>query len=355
MHLSRTLRSGARHKYFPRTLSDVWGLVAWVALTIPWSTGGAQAGARSAPQAWQDASPHKVGFVGPPNARLQYLDWGGRGRYLMLLHGWNSNAHVFDDLAPRLVDSLRVVALTLPGFGESDAPGSGYSLDEAADAVVGALDSLGIATASFAGHSFGGWIMSRVATRYPTRVERLIYLDAAFDLSASDSIVARRPVQRPTAVGLKTREDVIEWLHHNSFGMWTPALEAEYRGRSADEGARAPGLRSIVDDAEHSPEAWSHLTVPSLAICALAEVSSEFPWLSPSDSAYLVAKQYVEGERRPFQHAECERFRHTVPNVRTLEVPGHHYIFEAKPIEVMRAIRAFLLGAPSSKSDHPAA
>jgi pimeloyl-ACP methyl ester carboxylesterase len=160
----------------------------------------------------------------------------------------------------------------------------------------------------------------------------------------TDSIVARRPVQRPAAVAFTTQDDVIEWLHHNFFGMWTPALEAEYRGRSADEEGRAPALKSIVDDAKRSPEAWSHLTVPSLAICALAEVSSEFPWLSPGDSAYAIARQYINAERRPFQHAECERFRRTVLNSRTLELPGHHYIFEAQPVAVTRAIRAFLLG-----------
>jgi pimeloyl-ACP methyl ester carboxylesterase len=322
----------------------MWITVGWVAIAFARSTSGAQDAPSAASQPWRDASPHRVGFVGTTNGRLQYLDWGGRGRHVVLLHGWNSNAHVFDDLAPRLTDSLQVVALTLPGFGESDAPGSGYSLDAAADAVVAALDSLGIARASFAGHSFGGWIMTRVATRHPNRVERLIYLDAAFGLAASDSIVARRPVQRPAAVAFKTQEDVIEWLHRNFFGMWTPALEAEYRGRSADEDARASVLKSIVDDAKRSPEAWTHLTVPSLAICALAEVSSEFPWLSPQDSAYVVARQYVDAERRPFQHSECERFRRTVPNSRTFELPGHHYIFEAMPVEVTRAIRAFLLG-----------
>jgi non-heme chloroperoxidase len=179
-------RSAADRKYSRLAPQRMWITVGWVAIALARSTSGAQTASSAAPQLWHDTSPHRVGFVGPTNRRLQYLDWGGRRRYVVLLHGWNSNAHVFDDLAPRLTDSLRVVALTLPGFGESDAPGSGYSLDAAADAVVAALDSLGIGRASFAGHSFGGWIMSRLATRYPNRVERLIYLDAAFDLAASD-------------------------------------------------------------------------------------------------------------------------------------------------------------------------
>ena len=193
-------RESAAHRTYSRLTLLRWCItVGCVAIPFVGSCSGAQAAPSSASQPWRDASPHRVGFVGPTNGRLQYLDWGGRGPHVVLLHGWNSNAHVFDDLAPRLTDSLQVVALTLPGFGESDAPGSGYSLDTAADAVVAALDSLGIARASFAGHSFGGWIMTRLATRHPTRVERLIYLDAAFGLAASDSSVARRrcSVQQP--------------------------------------------------------------------------------------------------------------------------------------------------------------
>src|ERR1700736_6267142 len=34
--------------------------------------------------------------------RLHYLDWGGLGPALILIHGGLDNAHVFDDLAPAL-------------------------------------------------------------------------------------------------------------------------------------------------------------------------------------------------------------------------------------------------------------
>lgn len=306
-----------------------------------WPTlGGAQRANTSAP-AWRDFSPHHVGLVGPKDHRLQYLDWGGAGPPLVLLHGWNSDAHVFDDMAPRLVGQFHVVAFSLPGFGESDAPDSAYTLNAAADAVLGALDSLRVGQASFAGHSFGGWILSRIATRHPTRVNRLIYLDAAFDLRRSDSIVALRPLQRPSTAGLQTQGDVISWLRHNFYGMWTSALEAEYRGRSTAEAQRAPLLKSIVADAEGSPEEWPNIEAPVLGICAVATVSSEFPWLTPSDSLFSAARSYVERVRRPFQLDECARFQRTVPHARILELQGHHYVFVAHRDAVTTAIRQF--------------
>ncbi|MDB4915393.1 MAG: alpha/beta hydrolase fold protein [Gemmatimonadetes bacterium] len=294
------------------------------------------------PVAWRDTSPHRAGFVGRPGRRIQYLDWGGRGPTLVLLHGWNSNAHVFDDIAPKLTDRFHVVAVSLPGFGESDAPGAGYVLNTAADAVVEALDSLHIAHASFAGHSFAGWILSRLATRHPTRVDRMVYLDAAFDLRGSDSIVKRRPVQRPPMVGITSQADVIAWLRRNFFGTWTPALEGEYRGRSADEEQRAALLKGLTADAEHGPEEWSRIQQPVLAICALATVSSEFPWLSTRDSGYAAARTFVATERRPFQHRECVRFQRTVPRANMLELAGHHYIFVVEQERVLRAMRLFL-------------
>ena len=292
---------------------------------------------------WHDRSPHRVAMAALPGGQIQYLDWGGKGPPLVLLHGWNSNAHVFDDLAPKLSDRYRVIAISLPGFGQSDVPAPGYGLDEAADAVTGVLDRLHVGPATFVGHSFGGWVMTRIAVRGPLRVSRLIFLDAAFDVNASDSIVARRPIARPSLDYVRSQADVMSWLGRNFFGMWTPSLEAEYRGRSSEESARAALLRRIDQEARSGLDQWTSFRVPVLAICALATVSSEFPWLPPSDSAaYALAQRYVVEERRPFQHAECERFRRTVASAVVLELEGHHYIFEQQQAAVLRAIRTFV-------------
>ena len=131
--------------------------------------------------------------------------------------------------------------------------------------------------------------------------------------------------------------------------MWSSALEAEYRGRSAEETQRASLLKTIVVDAQASPEEWSSIKAPVLGICAIATVSSEFPWLSPSDSLFANARGYVEVVRQPFQHAECTRFRQTVPHALTIELQGHHYVFVAHRDAVIAAMRTFLLRPLSRK------
>jgi pimeloyl-ACP methyl ester carboxylesterase len=300
----------------------------------------ASAAHAAAQAAWHDPSPHRSDFLTVDGARLHFLDWGGRGPLLLLVHGWGSNAHVFDDLAPRLTDRYHVVALTLRGFGQSDTVPRAYSLADYARDLRATLDAFSARRATIAAHSFGGWILSELARESPERIERAVYLDAAFDMRASDSIVARRPIARPPLTNARTPADVMRWLAHDFFGMWTPALEAEYRARPRDEAERAAQLQRVGDEAERATPRWNTLRVPALAICALATTASEFPWLSPRDSGYARARQFVERERRPRQQAECDRFRASAPDHRTLELPGHHYVFIWHPVEVANALRA---------------
>jgi pimeloyl-ACP methyl ester carboxylesterase len=298
---------------------------------------------------WRDTSPHVVRYIGVDGARLHVLEWGGggnvkKGEVLVFLHGYNSDAHVFDDLAPRFTDRFRVLALTERGFGESGAAGSPahYSLDGAAEDVRALLDSLGIPKAVLAAHSMGGWVMARFAVRHPDRASRLIFLDAAFDANASDSIVARRPVTRPAPVDVRTRTDVMRWLAHYFHGTWTPALEAEYRARPDDEEARAAALAPLLADHHANPREFDRVQQPALAVCSAATPRSEFPWLTPDSVRYAEAAAYVHQVRRPFQLAECARFARGASNRAITVLDGGHYIFVVQPGPTVQAIRAFL-------------
>jgi len=62
---------------------------------------------------WTDSSPHRVLFIpvsGRARAdatkpvRLEVLYWGGAGPTVVLLAGMGGTAHIYDDLAPQLVD-----------------------------------------------------------------------------------------------------------------------------------------------------------------------------------------------------------------------------------------------------------
>jgi non-heme chloroperoxidase len=94
--------------------------------------------------AWStDPSPHTVQFITVDrDVKLEVVDWGGDGRPLVLVAGYGNDAHVFDQFAPKLVDVCHVYGITRRGFGASDAPASGYSVDRLADDLLSVVDTL---------------------------------------------------------------------------------------------------------------------------------------------------------------------------------------------------------------------
>ncbi|WP_158223374.1 alpha/beta fold hydrolase [Mucilaginibacter sp. MD40] len=130
--------------------------------------------------AWNDPSPHKVQFVTvEKGVKLEVLDWGGNGQPIVLLAGLGNTAHAFDGLAPKLTRNFHVFGITRRGFGASTIAQSGYSADRLGDDVIAVLDSLKINKPVIIGHSIAGEELSSIGTRFPQRINKLIYLEAA--------------------------------------------------------------------------------------------------------------------------------------------------------------------------------
>jgi pimeloyl-ACP methyl ester carboxylesterase len=122
-------------------------------------------------------------FVETNGIRLHYLDHGGDGPVLVLVPGLTANAHSFDGLAHAgLTEVARVLALDMRGRGESDAPDSGYAIEDHARDILGVLDALGLDRVVLGGHSFGGLLVYWLAANHPDRVERCIVIDAPAEL-----------------------------------------------------------------------------------------------------------------------------------------------------------------------------
>jgi pimeloyl-ACP methyl ester carboxylesterase len=99
----------------------------------------------------------------------------GRGPHLVLIHGMLMSHRVWDQVLEQLAERCAVVALDLPGYGESDCPERyPYSLDAFSHSVAVLLDSLGLSRVALMGHSLGCAIALNMAVRYPERVDRLV-------------------------------------------------------------------------------------------------------------------------------------------------------------------------------------
>ena len=118
-------------------------------------------------------------FIDTNGIQLHYLDPGGDGPTLVLLHGLTANAHFFDGLvAAGLGRDLRVVAVDLRGRGDSDKPDTGYTIADHAADLLGLIDVLGLEHVTLGGHSFGGLVTYYLAATYPDRFSRCVVVDA---------------------------------------------------------------------------------------------------------------------------------------------------------------------------------
>src|SRR3954452_15640983 len=81
----------------------------------------------------------------------------GSGEPVVCVHGLGGTKASFLPTVSALADSYRVIALDLPGFGESAKPiGAPYNADWFAKAVFSMLDELGLDSAHIVGNSLGG-------------------------------------------------------------------------------------------------------------------------------------------------------------------------------------------------------
>lgn len=90
---------------------------------------------------------------------------GGSGEPLLLIHGIGSFRRVWEPVLPLLERERDVVAIDLPGFGDSPVLAGGAEPHPAAlaGAVAAFLDELGWSRPVVAGNSLGGWIALELA------------------------------------------------------------------------------------------------------------------------------------------------------------------------------------------------
>lgn len=98
----------------------------------------------------------------------------GRGRPVILLHGWLGSWGLWQETMSFLGQYYRTYALDFWGFGESGKKRGTYAVQDFVSLVGQFMEQLGIARAPLVGHSMGGTVSLSVAIRYPERVSKVI-------------------------------------------------------------------------------------------------------------------------------------------------------------------------------------
>lgn len=103
----------------------------------------------------------------------------GKGKPVLILHGWGDSSAGWQKFVHELVDKFEVVLVDLPGFGSTQLPGDVWGLSNYAAFVGKFLKKIRLQPYAVIGHSNGGSIAIRGLANQDFTSEKLILIDSA--------------------------------------------------------------------------------------------------------------------------------------------------------------------------------
>lgn len=129
----------------------------------------------AAPAAQETAAQDR--FAKLDGMRVHYQSYGDGKDALVFVHGWTCNLTFWKANVPAFTKHARVIALDLPGHGQSDKPQLTYSMDLFARALDAVLQDAKVERATLVGHSMGTPVIRQFYRRYPDKTRALVIVD----------------------------------------------------------------------------------------------------------------------------------------------------------------------------------
>jgi pimeloyl-ACP methyl ester carboxylesterase len=138
----------------------------------------------------------------------------GKGRVVVLLHGFLFSLEIWDELSTHLSKRFRVIAIDLPGHGETDSIGYFHSMELLAECVKSVLNKLRLRKYVIVGHSMGGYAALAFAELYPDNIKGLCLFHST---ALADSPEKKEGRERAIAIAKNNRTKFIRELIENLF------------------------------------------------------------------------------------------------------------------------------------------
>ena len=116
-------------------------------------------------------------FTDLGDIRIHYKSYGKGSEAVVLVHGWSCNIDSWRDQIPDLAKRTRVIALDLPGHGQSAKPKVSYTMDLFAGAIDAVMRDAKVERAVVAGHSMGTPVARQFYRKYPQKTLGIVIVD----------------------------------------------------------------------------------------------------------------------------------------------------------------------------------
>jgi pimeloyl-ACP methyl ester carboxylesterase len=202
-------------------------------------------------------------FTKLDGTRVHYVNYGKGDDALVLIHGWTMNVGNWNDQIPDFAKAHRVVAIDLPGHGQSDKPQVSYSMDYFARAVEAVMRDAKVKRAVLVGHSMGTPVARQFYRKYPEKTLAIVIVDGVLrplgDKAMMDQMIAGFR-------GPNYKEVIIQMLTQMKGGLAAEALEGiKTSSLSTPQNVVVSAMEGMAD-----PAIWGEdkINVPVLAIMA---------------------------------------------------------------------------------------
>ena len=261
--------------------------------------------------------------------RISLLSAGTGPETIVCLHGLGGTKASFLPTVNALADDYRVIAIDLPGFGESDKPiGAAYDAPWFARSAFAAMDALGLERVHVAGNSMGGRVAIEAGLTDRDRVDGLLLLSPALAWLKSrpwapllravrPELGLIQPAPRPIV------EAIVRQFVPSTNGAWADAGIDEFLRAYLTRSGRAAfyaAARNIYLDEPHGEDGfWTRLET--------LQTDSLFVWGRKDTLVPIGFMKHVE---------------RALPEATHIELQCGHVPQLERPRETHAAIRKFL-------------
>ncbi len=249
-------------------------------------------------------------IVSLPGGDVQVLDQpapaGATGAPIVLIHCYLCSLEWWDELAPVLAQDHQVVRVDLLGHGGSEKPASGYSIEDQAALVAGALNRVGVQGAVVVGQSMGAGVAVALAQQSSQLVDRVVAMNLAATNDASELPFLARLAYTPVV------------------GQAMYRLTPDFAIRSEFEEAFAPGYDVSPEFEDVIIDGYRAMTYTSFKETqqALTDYRDEEPLDTRITSAAVPLMVVLGEEDQVVDTPVAEEEWSDVPGVETEILPG---------------------------------
>ena len=220
-------------------------------------------------------------------AKVHYQNYGSGSEAFVLIHGWTCNLSHWRYQIPEFTKRARVIALDLPGHGQSDKPDISYTMDHFAVAIDSVMRDAKVDRAVLVGHSMGTPVARQFYRKFPQKTLAIVIVDGALrpfgDKATRDQFLAMFKSPNYKEAGARM------------FEQMTPLMSPEDKKQVLAGMAATPqsvmvsAMQSMNDESLYTTD---KIKVPVLAILAKspfwpADTEQFFRNLAPDFEFYM--------------------------------------------------------------------